>query len=562
MSHNENMSSIRVAIVGIGNSGKSAVTEHLIALATEQNKPLEFTEIHNLDNLHDHQYDVVLQVIDCTRLEESMMLIPHVVDENEKIVLAFNRYDLLLKTKHELNLEQLRRLIGVPLEIVNGNDGIGIESLLNKLIQTAGKPSSTASPVYHAWEQKDEEAYLGYVHGVLVETLIHAPNDKHTGLELIDKILTNKWLGFPFLLLVLAVVFEITFALGTPLQDGLQVGIDALYNWIMNTLPGGWFASLIGDGVIMGVGALLTALPNIIILFFFLSVMEDSGYMARVSFIMDGIMHRIGLHGRSFIPMLMGFDCNVPAIMAAKDIHNPKDRALTMLMIPFMSCSARLPVYILFISTFFEKHKALVLLSLYALGILLSFVFALIMKRTKWFKHEDTEVVNELPRFQMPSLQSVVRHIWYRVEDFLKKISTVVLFASVIIWALEFFPNGNLDNIETSWLAAIGKFTEPLVRPLGFDWKMAICLLTGLPAKEAIASTLAILYGGDITASAFTPVSAYAFLIFTLLYFPCVATISTLRRELNWKWATFEVVNSLLLAWLMAFIVYQIGIIL
>ena len=551
---------IQVAVVGSASSGKSALIEALRKDAAWQGKSLDFNEVHNLDDLHGHRYDVVLQVVDSTRLEQSLLLTPHIIDEEEKMVLAFNRYDLLLQTGHSLDLPKMQDLIGVPLALVSANQGRGIDDVLRLIEQTDAAPLTTDHPVYHAWEQHDEDAYAGYVHGVLMQTLLHPKDDKPASrLEKIDKILTNKWTGFPILAVILFVVFECTFSLGEPLQIGMQKGIDALYDLCMAALPAGWLGSLLGDGIILGVGSLLTALPNIIILFFFLSLMEDTGYMARVAYLMDGMMHRLGLHGRSFIPMLMGFDCNVPAIMAAKDIQNPKDRALTMLMVPFMSCSARLPVYILFIDAFFENHKAVVLLSLYLLGILMSFLFAFIMKKTKWFRKPADDMVNELPAFRMPTWRSIGGHIWYRVSDFLKKISTVVLCASVIIWALEYFPAGDLDHIETSWLAAIGQFIEPVMRPLGFDWKMSVCLLTGLPAKEAIAATFAILFGGDMSATALTPVGAYAFLVFTLLYFPCVATIATICREINWKWATFSVINSIFVAWLTAFAVYQLG---
>ena len=320
-----------------------------------------------------------------------------------------------------------------------------------------------------------------------------------------------------------------------------------------------WWSSLLIDGVLAGVGAVLAFLPNIIILFFFISLMEDSGYMAREAYIMDAIMHRIGLHGRSFVPMLMGFGCNVPAIMAARDIQNPKDRVLTMLMVPFMSCSARLPVYMLFVSAFFADHKALVMISLYAIGICLSVLFAVIMKRTKWFKQEDDDTVNELPDFRLPKLRNTAAHIWERVADYLQKICTVILWASVIIWALEYFPTQDLNDLEHSYLAAIGQFVSPALEPLGFDWKMSVCLITGLPAKEAIVSTLAILYGGDISAAGFTPLTAFTFMLFVLLYFPCAATIATLHREAGKQWAWFTVFHSLFLAWFISFIVYQIG---
>ena len=304
---------------------------------------------------------------------------------------------------------------------------------------------------------------------------------------------------------------------------------------------------------------MLAFLPNIIILFFFISLMEDSGYMAREAFIMDTIMHRVGLHGRSFVPMLMGFGCNVPAIMAARDIQNPKDRVLTMLMVPFMSCSARLPVYMLFVDTFFADHKALVMISLYAIGICLSVLFAFVMKKTPWFRQDDDDSVNELPEFRLPKARVTAAHIWERVADYLQKICTVILWASIIIWALEYFPSQDLNDLENSYLASIGKAVSPILEPLGFDWKMSVCLLTGLPAKEAIVSTLAILYDGDIATAGFTPLTAFSFLLFVLLYFPCIATIATLRREAGKVWAWFTVFHSLALAWLVSFLVYQIG---
>ena len=556
-----NEQSYRIAVVGLPQSGKSSITRRLQEIADQEKKLFQFIEAHNHDELHDQHYDVVLQVVDSTRLEESLMLTPHIVDEKEKIVIALGRYDLLLDTDHSLQIGKMSELLGLPVTRVSVSHNYGIDELFASIVKVAQQPASKANPVFHAWEQEDDDAYMAYVHGVLTQTLNHGNHDRKTPREIIDDILTKPVSGSIVLAIILGITFECTFLLGEPLQELLQRGVDALYELVQTHMAAGWLQSLLGDGVILGVGSLLTALPNIIILFFFLSIMEDTGYMARVAFLTDGLMHRLGLHGRSFIPMLMGFDCNVPAIMAAKDIHDPRERALTMLMVPFMSCSARLPVYVLFISIFFPDHKALVLLSLYLLGVLCSFVFALIMKHTRWFRRPDVDMVNELPDFHLPSPRSILRHIWYRASDFLQKISTIVLFASVIIWVLEYFPAGDLTMLEESWLAAFGRWIEPVMRPLGFDWKLSVCLITGLPAKEAIGSTFAMLYGANAmaTATALTPVSAYAFLVFTLLYFPCVATIATIRRELNWKWATFTIVNSVLLAWIMAFLVNCIG---
>ena len=552
---------IKIAVIGLPQSGKSSLAQALQHLADAGAKAMQFVEVHNPDELHGHAYDVVLQVVDSTRLEESLLLTPHIIDEQQKIVLAIGRYDLLLQTDHSLNIPKLQELIGVPTCRVSVRLNYGLPNCLSVIESAAAKPASTAHPIYHLRDQGDEETYRAYVHGVLTQTLTHAKDDAHqTRLEKIDKVLTNPLFGFPIMLVILYFVFWCTFTLGAYPQAWIDAGVEWLVGWIDGVwTEGGWIHGLLIDGVLQGVGAVLAFLPNIIILFFFISLMEDSGYMAREAYIMDTIMHRVGLHGRSFVPMLMGFGCNVPAIMAARDIQNPKDRVLTMLMVPFMSCSARLPVYMLFVDTFFAKHKALVMISLYAIGICLSVLFAFVMKRTPWFRQEDDDTVNELPEFHLPKARTTAAHIWERVADYLLKICTVILWASIIIWALEYFPSQDLNDLENSYLAAIGRFVSPVLEPLGFDWKMSVCLLTGLPAKEAIVSTLAILYDGDIATAGFTPLTAFSFLLFVLLYFPCVATIATLRREAGKGWAWFTVFHSLALAWLVSFLVYQIG---
>lgn len=416
------------------------------------------------------------------------------------------------------------------------------------------------------------KARLGFIHGALQETLLHSKdNSDHTLLQKIDSLLTSRWLGLPLLIAVLLVVFEVTFTLGSYPQQWIENGIGLLGGWLYSILPQGWLSSLIVDGVVQGVGAVLAFLPNIIILFFFLSILEDTGYMARAAFLMDKIMHRIGLHGRSFIPMLIGFGCNVPAIMAARSIDDRRDRTLTMLMIPFMSCSARLPVYMLFVSAFFAKSKALVMIGIYAAGVLLSILFAFVMKRTRFFRKEEEDYVSELPPFSRPTWRNTGLHVWERVSDYLKKISTVILAASVIIWALEYFPADRTHNgvdKEESYLAMVGHGMEPVMAPLGFDWKMNVCLLTGLPAKEAIVSTMGILYHTEDESSlaeamqsegGVTPLVAMAFMLFVLLYFPCIATIATLKREIGGRWALFATLNSILLAWVVAFLVFQLG---
>lgn len=381
----------------------------------------------------------------------------------------------------------------------------------------------------------------------------------------IDRVLTNRWLGIPILFAVLFGIFELTFTIGAYPQRWIETGVDLLSQSIGRTMGPGWVSSLVADGIAQGCGAVVAFLPNIFILFFFLSLLEDSGYMARAAYLMDKLMHAIGLHGNSFVPMIVGFGCNVPAIMAAKSIRNSKDRRLTMLMIPFMSCSARLPVYLLMAAAFFPGHSALIMIGLYLTGILFSILFAFVMKNTKWFRKGKNDDIFTLPGLRFPDQKMMWGHVWERCKDYLQKITTVILAASVIIWALGYFPmkDGRPAAQDSSYLASIGKRLEPVMAPIGFDWRMNVCVLTGLPAKEAIVSTMGILYHNEEgeslaedlrTSGAFTTASAVSFLLFVLLYFPCIATVRTLRKEIGRRWALFTVAHSLLLAWGVAFL--------
>lgn len=560
---------------------------------------------------------VQIQEVDARHLEDELVRTAALMDRHQPFIVLLTHYQELLQTEHTLNYQLLSKLFGVRIGLIEDKDimlaeaegfrhvhvayGKDVEEAITHIIDvivTLPNVREKYSKRYMAirlLERPDEmlallpnsdelirvaaeqrarllyrygktakeviaQARRGFVHGALEETLTHAQHDTgHSIADKIDRVLTNRWIGLPLLMLLLYGVFECTFTLGSYPQEWIAMGVEALAEWIRTLLPQVWWSSLLIDGVLMGIGAVLAFLPNIIIMFFFLSLMEDSGYMARAAYTMDKIMHRIGLHGSSFIPMLMGFGCNVPAIMAARDITNKKDRAITMMMVPFMSCSARLPVYMLFIGAFFAEQKAVVMLSLYILGILLSIAFAWVMQRMPSFRQPKHDYVSELPPYRRPTLRNTGLHIWERVADYLQKIPAVIIWASVIIWALTYFPTGNMADMEHSYLAMVGHWMEPVMRPLGFDWKMSVCLLTGLPAKEAIVSTMGILYPSNTALSAFTPVTAYAFMVFVLLYFPCVATISTLRKEIGAKWAWFSVVHSLLLAWVMSFLIHQIG---
>ena len=560
---------------------------------------------------------IQIQEVDARELEIHLVRTAALMDRHQPFIVLLTHYDDLVKTEHTLNYHLLSKLLGVRIGLIEEKAdmlaeedsfrhvhvtyGKDVEEAITKVIDVIvtlpnvrekyskrymavrllERPDEMLALLPHsdelirvAAEQRARllyeygktakeviaQARRGFVHGALEETLRHAKNDTgHSIADKVDKILTNKWVGLPVLMLVLWGVFECTFTLGAYPQEWIGMGVEALSNWVRGFLPEVWWSSLLVDGILMGVGAVLAFLPNIIIMFFFLSLMEDSGYMARAAYTMDKIMHRIGLHGSSFIPMLMGFGCNVPAIMAARDISNKKDRALTMLMVPFMSCSARLPVYMLFVGAFFAEQKAIVMLSLYILGVLLSIAFAWVMQHTKPFRQPKHDYVSELPPYRRPTLRNTGLHIWERVADYLQKIPAVIIWASVIIWALTYFPTGNMADMEHSYLAAIGHWMEPVMRPLGFDWKMSVCLLTGLPAKEAIVSTMGILYPANTALTAFTPATAYAFMVFVLLYFPCVATITTLGRELGAKWAWFSLVQSMVLAWVVSWIVQLVG---
>ena len=560
---------------------------------------------------------IQIQEVDARELETQLVRTAALMDRHQPFVVLLTHYEELVKTEHTLDYHLLGKLLGVRIGLaedkaailaeedsfrhVHVSYGKDIEEAITRVIdiivtlpnvrekyskrymavRMLERPDEMLALLPHseelirvAAEQRARllyeygktaneviaQARRGFIHGALEETLTHAKHDSgHSLADKIDKVLTNRWVGLPLLLLVLYGVFECTFTLGGYPQEWIGMGVEALAAWLRSMMPVAWWSSLLLDGVLMGIGAVLAFLPNIIIMFFFLSLMEDSGYMARVAYTMDKIMHRIGLHGSSFIPMLMGFGCNVPAIMAAKDITNKKDRALTMMMVPFMSCSARLPVYMLFIGAFFAEQKALVMLSLYILGVLLSIVFAWAMQHTPAFRQPKHDYVSELPPYRRPTLRNTGLHIWERVADYLQKIPAVIIWASVIIWALTYFPTGSMEHMEDSYLAMIGHWIEPAVRPLGFDWKMSVCLLTGLPAKEAIVSTMGILYPAESALTAFTPVTAYAFMAFVLLYFPCVATITTLRKEIGAKWAWYSLVQSMVLAWVVSFVIYQVG---
>lgn len=439
-----------------------------------------------------------------------------------------------------------------------------------------------------------DEKY-GFIAGALAETLVKGDRDPNNTTHVIDSFVTNKLFGFPLFLFIMFVIFWATFELGQYPMDWIEGIVGWIATLVENVMPEGVLKDLIANGIIGGVGGVIVFLPNILILYFCISFMEDSGYMARAAFIMDKLMHRIGLHGKSFIPLIMGFGCNVPAIMSARAIESKSSRIITVLINPFMSCSARLPVYVLLIGTFFEKHAAWVFLGLYLLGIVVAMITARLLRKFT-FKEDVTPFVMELPPYRIPTFKASVRHMWGKGEQYLKKMGGVILVASIIVWALNYFPLHNNTQQETiittenytldseinpdtdSYLEMAGKFVNPVMEPLGFHWRASVAALAGVPAKEIVVSTLGVLYTGDenindaslakrlttinpATGSPdFTPAGALGFMVFILLYCPCIATITAIVKETGkWKYGVFSIFYNTLVAWIFGFITYQIA---
>jgi len=474
----------------------------------------------------------------------------------------------------------------------------------------------------------------GFIAGALKETLRPGEPEERKASEIIDAFLTHKLFGFPIFLFFMWAMFSVTFFLGSYPMDWIEAGVDGLGTFLDQQMQPGPLKDMLINGVVSGVGGVVVFLPNIMLLFFFISLMEDTGYMSRAVFIMDKLMHKIGLHGKSFIPLLMGFGCNVPAIMATRTLSNRNDRMLTMLINPFISCSARLPIYVLFISAFFSEYRGTMLFIIYATGVSVAIGMALLLKRFM-FRSEEAPFVMELPPYRTPTIRAITIHMWDKAVHYIKKISGIILVASIIIWALGYFPGGRhyaaqiqeqedaivmryeekmeatpgsdtlairalenekeyaiqnmesriqVERQENSYIGKIGKTIQPVMAPLGFDWKMSISILSGVAAKEIVVSTIAVLYQVDETVQAhsqslvekiqtqtyssgpkkgepvFTPLVALSFMLFVLLYFPCIGVIATIGREGgHWKWGLFTIAYTTLVAWIISFIVYQTG---
>lgn len=491
-------------------------------------------------------------------LERSIEEVKKAISQNEDIRHKYSTRFLSIKL-----LENDKEIENFISTLPNGKEIIAIRNKETLRIRKMMNEDS---------EQAITDAKYGFITGALKETFTDNHLEKEQTTRVIDSIVTHRIWGYPIFFLFLYIMFEGTFVLGDYPMQGIEWLVDQLGNLIRNNMAEGPLKDLLIDGIIGGVGGVIVFLPNILILYFFISILEDSGYMARAAFIMDKIMHRMGLHGKSFIPLIMGFGCNVPAIMATRTIEDRKSRLITMLVNPLMSCSARLPIYLVMIGAFFPNCASFMLLCIYTAGILLAVIMARIFSKFL-VKGEDSPFVMELPPYRMPTSKSIMRHTWEKGAQYLKKMGGIIMIASIIIWFLGYYPQHDAyENVaeqqENSYIGQIGKAIEPVIKPLGFDWKLGIGLISGVGAKELVVSTLGVLYTneGDVenvnlsNRIPITPLVALAYMLFVLIYFPCIATFAAIKQESgSWKWAIFTAGYTTGLAWLIAFTVFQIG---
>ncbi|MCX4358260.1 MAG: ferrous iron transport protein B [Rikenellaceae bacterium] len=594
------------------------------------------------EHLEKDDFDVVVNVIDGSNIERNMFLTTQLIDMELNMVAALNMYDELIASGDRFDHKAMGELLDMPFVPTVAKRGRGVAHLLERITERYNMPHSARKRVFvnygqfieeridavssaivsgggaaglsvrfaairliegDGWvrDQFLDEALLreaddaraaieseykddietvmarfryGFISGALKETYISA-GDRHRTSDRIDSVLTHKVWGFPIFLAIMWLIFYATFTLGDYPMDGIEYLVGRLQEFLSGVMSDGALKDLVVGGIVGGVGSVIVFLPNILLLFLFISLLEDSGYMARAAFIMDRVMHKIGLHGKSFIPLVMGFGCNVPAVMASRIIEDRRGRLITMLITPFMSCSARLPVYLLILGAFFPEHAGTLLFLIYFAGVLLAIVTAHIFRKFV-FRGKDHPFVMELPPYRTPSARSTVRHMWVKGSQYLRKMGGVILVAVVIVWALSYYPTRT-----DSYMSRIGHAIEPVVAPLGFDWKIGVGLMSGVAAKEIIVSTMAVVNNIDGDDSeqllssrlkterfesgprkgeiVFTRATALSFLTFVLVYFPCVAVISAIRRESGkWRWALFTVLYTTGAAWILSFIVYNI----
>lgn len=524
------------------------------------------------------------------------------VNHGPELEKSIDRIKLLLQQNSDIRYKYSTRYLAIKYLENDREIEKVVESLPNRdeiIAARFDEQKRIESLMQSSLESAIVDAKYAFVQGALKETYtpFQGKRRRHTVTEKIDSVVTNKWLAFPIFVFLLYLVFEGTFTLGEYPMMWIEWLVEKFSDFVSFYMPDGVFKDLVTDGIIGGVGSVLVFLPNILLLYLFISLLEDSGYMARAAFIMDRLMHKIGLHGKSFIPMIMGFGCNVPAIMATRTIESRKSRMITMLIIPMMSCAGRLPIYILLVGAFFPSWGSLVMLGIYGFGILMAIISAKIISR--FIKEDDLPFVMELPPYRVPTSKSVFRHTWEKGKQYLHKMAGIILVCSIIIWFLGYFPNHNKYNTvaeqqEHSFIGYIGKGIEPILEPLGYDWRMGVGILSGIGAKELVVSTMGVMFSAEdemtqagsgdsgetvqeavqntyeepsgdtrlqkALQKSVTPAAALSFMVFVLLYFPCIATFVAIKQESGgWKWAIFSAVYTIVLAWTMAFITYRIA---
>lgn len=591
--------------------------------------PYSLEEIVTRNFILDEKPDVVINIIDATNLERNLYLTLQLKRLGRPLIVALNMMDEIISHGDKLDTSKLQELLGVPVIAISAKKNEGMDELLDAVVLMANQNNSELPDYdpdghwhehHHAHQHEHQHGQPhphnpthehihshpdGIVHAhphpighhlsvsanhypaetdeqtaelyrqasaIHDQVLVHShPPHALTKSDKIDRILTGKWLAIPIFLLIMLLVFQITFSenLGGRLTELLDVFFQdiiggAVSSWLVAAQAPAWISSLLVDGIIAGVGGVLTFLPQITLLFIFLTLLEDTGYMARAAFIVDRIFQKLGLSGRSFIPMLMGFGCTVPAVMAARTLENERERRLTILITPFMSCGARMPIYAFFASLFFASNKGLVTFSMYFIGILIAILSAVIISALSRGKgHTEAAFMIELPPYRLPDSKSLFLHVWDKVKDFVVRAGTLIFAMTIVVWFMQSFDlslrvvSDNADSI----FGVIGGLIAPLLRPLGFgNWQSAVALLTGLIAKESVVATIGILFTEQQMLSMFTPLSAYAFMTFTLLYTPCLAALGAIKREMNsWKWTGFAVLWQTGMAWSVSFLIYQIG---
>ncbi|MDZ5252585.1 ferrous iron transport protein B [Clostridium sp. LIBA-8841] len=513
--------------------------------------------------LESGEVDLILNIVDASNLDRNLYLTMQLKEFKKPIVLLLNMNDIAEKKGIKINPKKLEKAFNLKVIPITASKKEG----LDEVKEFINKGNFDKYLDKNTYSFKDEANTYKFIEEKLSDCFNRSNNSSTNLTDKLDKIFLNPWLAYPLFIVLMIFVFQFTFSwVGQPISDALDGFLsDTFMPYLSNLLSGTapWFQSLLVDGIVAGVGGIIVLLPIILALFLCISILEDSGYMARVAFLMDKFMRKIGLSGKAFLPMITGFGCTVPAIMSARTLESEKDRKLTALLAPFMSCNARLPVYVIFAGLFFPENASLVVASLYILGIIVAFILGLVFKNTLFKKDEEPFII-ELPEYKVPEIKSVLGQLWDKSKNFLKKAGTIIFAMSVVIWFLQSFNfSGMVEDITHSFLYNIGSFIAPIFAPLGFgDWQASVSLLTGLMAKETIISTMEVIYKGDLVhmlPQFFTAISSYSFMVFVLLYTPCISVVGVMKKEYGGKFTILSVIFQFVVAWVSAFIIYHIG---